>query len=85
MMKMNDNYVDELNKLKEPRDTYTCDELDQIEDSPTFYSLKEAIRNQAKFGGTIYTQVDSETDDSVIYVKGIHIVNRTGIYAVVRL
>jgi hypothetical protein len=33
--------------------------------------------------GTIYTQVDSENSNEVIYLTGKHFVNRTGVYAIV--
>lgn len=35
-----------------------------------------------KIGGKVYTQVDGENDR--VYVKGLHKINRTGIYEVVR-
>jgi hypothetical protein len=51
---------------------YTTDELP--DEAVIFDSLVEAE-------GVLYTQVDA--DDDVVYVKGNHLVNRTGVYAVI--
>lgn len=34
-------------------------------------------------GGQVYTQIDGDCSDAVFYDKGWHLVNRTGVYAVV--
>lgn len=34
-------------------------------------------------GGQVYTQFDSEIPGDVVYRKGWHVANRTGVYAVV--
>jgi hypothetical protein len=35
----------------------------------------------ASNGGQVYTQVDAD-NDRVVYLRGVHLVNRTGVYAV---
>jgi hypothetical protein len=54
---------------------YTTDELP--DEAVIFDSLVEAKMAE----GVLYTQVDA--DDDVVYVKGNHLVNRTGVYAVI--
>ena len=47
-------------------------------------SIEQAQRVAKKTGGVIFTQVDSGGDyPGVFYSKGVHFVNRTGMYAVV--
>lgn len=46
-------------------------------------TVKDVKAYAEKHNGVIYTQVDSETSDDRIYNKGVHLVNRTGTWAVV--
>ncbi len=46
-------------------------------------SIEEVVQYAKKTGGQIYTQVDGDQDR--MYSKGLHFVNRTGIYEVVKL
>lgn len=61
-------------------DEYTIDEFDKVCSLVGEYT--ECIEYIDKNGGTLYTQVDSGIDDSVVYVKGDRLVNRTGVYGV---
>ena len=60
----------------------SIEEVDNLEDFE-YYGLKDleqALRWSKKLGGMLYTQVDSGMDR--VYLKGNHLVNRTGIYLV---
>ena len=61
------------------------DEADEFENFETFTeeedNLKAAIEFAKKVRGIVYTQVDGD-DGSVLYDRGFHVVNRTGVYAV---
>ena len=56
-------------------------EMDEL-DSEVFDDLDKAIEYAREHGGQVYTQVDGEEDR--MYTRGVHVVNRTGIHAVVR-
>lgn len=63
--------------------------IDESEEYPIFFSFDDemrAIRTAKKIKGQMYTQVDTDTEgpDNVAYLKGHHIVNRTGWYIVVK-
>ena len=61
----------------------TCDQLDEkYPNSKTFENFEEAQKFALDTGGSIYTQVDGEGED-VVYSRGNHLVNRTGVYAVI--
>ena len=51
-----------------------------IEEASELSCLELAITYADLNNGQIYTQVDSEEDR--VYVKGAHIINRTGIYGI---
>lgn len=85
--------VDTLEAMNEKlKDVLTIPEIDslmeefygggllaiEIVDSPE--KAKELATSER---GIIYTQVDSEVSDERVYSKGLHLVNRTGIYAVI--
>ena len=62
-------------------------QLDKYSFSPIFYDLKKALKVRKKVKGILYTQVDTESSDpekTVMYIKGNKLVNRTGMYAVVK-
>lgn len=63
----------------------TLEQVDALEDRFDIWSGDIALafaRHQARVeGGEIYTQVDGE-DGRPMYLKGVHIVNRTGVYGV---
>lgn len=46
-----------------------------------FNSQSKAKKHADENGGVVYTQVDSEVSDERVYSKGLHIVNRTGVWA----
>ena len=48
---------------------------------------RDVLKFAKKTGGQIYTQVDSDDDkgDGTLYSRGLRVVNRTGIYWVVKL
>ncbi len=58
------------------------DQLDAYSELHLFDNLQEAKLCATNTGGQIYTQVDSDPD--ILYSKGIHLINRTGIYAVIK-
>jgi hypothetical protein len=67
--------------------TLTMNQLDKYSFSPIFYDLKKALKVRKKVKGILYTQVDTESSDpekTVMYIKGNKLVNRTGMYAVVK-
>lgn len=68
-------------------DVFTIDELEDWEHNgkgtfTTYSILKRAVNAARRRHGVIYTQVDSETSSDRVYSKGLHYVNRTGVYAV---
>jgi len=70
------------------KDILTIDEITDLEHKhnfrfETFEDEIKARDFEQKHGGTVYTQVDSETSDARVYSKGWHLVNRTGTWAVV--
>ena len=56
-------------------------EMDELV-SEVFDGLDKAIEYVKEHGGQVYTQVDGEKDR--MYTRGVHVVNRTGMYAVVK-
>lgn len=69
-------------KIEYP-DELTCDQMEKYKIFRIFQDAEKAHLYAKKSNGQIYTQVDG--DDDVVYSKGIHYVNRTGQYAVVKL
>jgi len=67
---------------KEYPDELTFDQIECYKTLRIFEDLKKARGHAAKIGGQIYTQVDGDADR--LYSKGIRLVNRTGIYAVIK-
>lgn len=63
-------------------DELTCDQMCGYKVFKIFQDVRKAHGYSKKISGQIYTQVDGDTD--VVYSKGIHYVNRTGVYAVVK-
>ncbi len=63
-------------------DEMTCDRMCGYKTFRIFEDVKKAKGYAEKTRGEIYTQVDG--DEDVVYSKGIHYVNRTGIYAVLK-
>lgn len=73
-------------KKKYP-DILTMNQLDRYSFSPIFYDLKKALKVKKKVRGILYTQIDTESNDpekTVIYIKGNKLINRTGVYAVLK-
>jgi len=71
------------NKIKiDYPDEMNCDQMGHYKIFRIFQDVKKADSYAKKMQGQIYTQVDGDTD--VVYSKGIHYVNRTGIYAVIK-
>jgi hypothetical protein len=68
-------------KIEYP-DELTCDQMGCYKTFKIFQDVKKAWSYAKKTHGEIYTQVDG--DDDVVYSKGLHYVNRTGIYAVIK-
>ena len=70
---------------KDYPEVLTLDESDRFENFETFTkeedNRKTAIEFAKKVSGIVYTQVDGDYG-SVVYDRGFHIVNRTGVYAV---
>ena len=73
--------MSDKNKIEYP-DELTFDQIECYRALRIFEDLKKARGYAEKAGGQIYTQVDGYTDRT--YSKGIHYVNRTGIYAVIK-
>ncbi|MEM3143170.1 MAG: hypothetical protein QXW91_00875 [Candidatus Nitrosotenuis sp.] len=69
------------NKIEYP-DEMTCDQMGRYKTFRIFQDAKKAWTYAKKTDGQIYTQVDGDID--VVYSKGIHYVNKTGIYAVIK-
>jgi hypothetical protein len=63
-------------------DELTCDQMSLYKTSKIFQDVKKAASYAKRTRGQIYTQVDG--DEDVVYSRGIHYVNRTGTYAVVK-
>ncbi len=68
-------------KRKYP-EALTIRQIERYKTLKIFDDLDAAKKHWGKIGGAIYTQVDGKHDR--VYSKGIHLVNRTGIYAVVQ-
>lgn len=68
-------------KIEYP-DELTCDQMGRYKTFRIFQDARKADIYAKKIHGQIYTQVDGDTD--VVYSKGIHYVNRTGVYGVVK-
>lgn len=68
----------------------TIDETHELPNFETFVNgdvdgpAKAAYEFAKKVCGVVYTQVDVDAPwpDDIAYVKGFHLVNRTGVYAV---
>lgn len=69
-------------KKVEYPDEMNCDQMCSYKMFEIFQDLMKARNFAEKNRGQIYTQVDGDTD--VVYSKGIHYVNRTGVYAVIK-
>lgn len=69
------------NRIEYP-DEMTCDQMGHYKTFRIFQDVKKAWSYAEKTCGQIYTQIDGDID--VVYSKGIHYVNRTGIYAVIK-
>jgi len=68
----------------EKQQMLTVDEIEEFGDRlEIFFSQEEANEFAQRAGGQAYTQLDSDLSDDVVYDKGWHLVNRTGVYAVV--
>jgi hypothetical protein len=74
--------MSEKNRIEYP-DELTCDQMWRYKTFRVFQDMKNAWNYAEKTRGQIHTQVDGDTD--VVYSKGIHYVNRTGVYAVITL
>ena len=58
---------------------------DEFENATCDVRAAEAERRAGEIGGVVYTQVDLDSGDGgVSYEKGLHRVNRTGVYAVAK-
>jgi len=89
-MRMTDEqYVEKVynSNHKNYPEVLTLDEADEFENFKTFTNegpynnLRAAVEFAKKVSGIVYTQVDGD-DGSVLYGRGFHLVNRTGVYAV---
>lgn len=69
------------NRIEYP-DEMTCDQMGRYKTFEIFDDLMKAKNFAEKNKGQIYTQVGG--DEDVVYSKGIHYVNRTGRYAVIK-
>jgi len=66
-------------------DQLTIRQSGRYKNFESFYELDEAKAFAKRTRGQIYTQVDSGSDyPDRLYSKGIHFVNRTGVYIVVK-
>jgi hypothetical protein len=63
-------------------DELTCRQIDRYKSFSVFEDQKKAGDYAEKTDGCIYTLVDC--DGKMVYARGIHYVNRTGRYAVVK-
>jgi len=82
MTEQND-FPDEV-KIEEMDDVF--DDYEVFDDPDTAKTFKEALEKALDSENRkieIYTQVDSEISDDRLYARGIRVINRTGIYAVV--
>lgn len=57
--------------------------FDDLEKAKQFKKLLEESLDGQPLKAEIYMQVDGDETDDRYYVKGIHVINRTGVYAVV--
>ena len=82
-----EEYIKKVYNLKHKTypETLTPDEADEFENFKTFTdeadNQQAAIEFAKRVFGIVYTQVDGG-DGSVLYDRGFHLVNRTGVYAV---
>jgi hypothetical protein len=60
---------------------YTADELPDDAITSADMDMFDFIKMAESGDFEIYTQVDSEVDDGIVYLAGKHVVNRTGVYA----
>jgi len=82
MTEQND-FPDEV-KIEEMDDVFDDYEIfDDLDTAKTFKEALEKALDSEYRRIEIYTQVDSEVSDDRLYVRGIRVINRTGIYAVV--
>lgn len=58
---------------------------DEYEDSTDDVRAQAAEAHARLIGGSVYTQVDDDGGSGIVYERGLHLVNRTGVYAVARL
>jgi len=75
-------------KLKEVYTIYEIDEFGDrlttfVEDGSVMSPEARAEAFALRTEGQVYTQVDSDLSDDCVYLKGWHLVNRTGVYAVI--
>ena len=64
--------------------TMTMDQSDAYLFWRSFNSIMKAYDFAISRGGQFYTQVDTDDGEDRVYSKGNHIVNRTGIWLVVK-
>lgn len=57
---------------------------DEYEDATSDERAAAAERLAGELGGAVYTQVDVDGTPDIAYLRGLHRVNRTGVYAVAR-
>ena len=57
---------------------------DDLEDATPDERAAAAKAYAEAIGGMVYTQVDTSEGDGIAYERGLHLVNRTGVYAVVQ-
>jgi hypothetical protein len=54
----------------------------------SFEDLSKALAYEKKHGGKLYTQIDiegkAEDGNDIVYLRGSHLVNRTGLWIVVK-
>jgi hypothetical protein len=62
----------------------TMDQADEFSVFHSFDSEAAALKKAKKIDGQLYTQVDVEGSEGVMYMRGHHLVNRTGWYIVVK-
>ena len=57
---------------------------DELEDATHDERAAAAKAYAEAIGGMVYTQVDTSEGDGIAYERGLHLVNRTGVYAVAK-
>lgn len=65
------------NNIEYP-DEMTCDQMGHYKTFRIFQDIEKALNYTKEISGQIYTQIDGDND--VVYSKGVHYVNRTGVY-----